>query len=436
MSEAVSIPVTPISYDTEARTYAKVTWRLIPFLCLCFVIAFLDRVNVSFAKLQMLSDLKFSESVYGLGAGIFFLAYFLFEVPSNVIMHRVGARRWIARIMITWAVLTMVMAMVNSVFTFYVVRFLLGAAEAGFFPGVILYLSYWYPVNRRSKITALFMTAIPIAGVLGGILSGWVLETFNGYYGLSGWQWLFVFEGIPSLLVGIAVLFYLDDGIARAHWLNPEEKQLLQRNIDADAKGHSGHSLRHAFADIRVWILALVYFGSSMGQYGFGFWLPSIIRSTGVKSALDIGLLSTIPYAFGILAMILVGRSADRSGERRMHYALSALVGAAGLALSAVYGGNTVMAMAALTLCCMGLQCLAPVFWAIPTAMLGGMAAAAGIALINAVGNLAGFISPYLVGWVKDASGSTDAALYVIAGFLVLAGAIVLALPRSVTIRR
>ena len=421
--------------DFEDQTYSKVTLRLIPFLCLCFVIAFLDRVNVSFAKLQMVSDLKFSEATYGLGAGIFFLAYFLFEVPSNVIMHKVGARRWIARIMITWAILTGLMALVNSVPMFYIVRFLLGAAEAGFFPGMILYLTYWYPASRRSRITALFMTAIPIAGVFGGIFSGWILQNMSGVGGLSGWQWLFLLEALPSLIVGVVVLFYLDDGIAKAGWLNPAEKALLARRIEADGQGKTGHSLREVFSNAKVWILALVYFGSSMGQYGFSFWLPSIIKSTGVQSAVDIGLLSAIPYAFGIVAMIIVGRSADRSGERRMHYALAAFVGAIGLVLSAVYGGNTVMAMAALTLACMGLQCLAPVFWSIPTALLGGVAAAAGIALINSVGNLAGFVSPYMVGWIKDSTGSTNIALYVIAGFLVMAGAIVLALPRDMTRR-
>ncbi|CAG9177750.1 MFS transporter [Cupriavidus pinatubonensis] len=411
--------------DADDATYARVTRRLIPFLCLCFVIAFLDRVNVSFAKLQMLEDLQFSETIYGLGAGIFFVAYFLFEVPSNLIMHRVGARRWIARIMITWALLTAAMAFVRGETAFYFVRFLLGAAEAGFFPGIILYLTYWYPARRRSRITALFMTAIPIAGVLGGLISGWILEFMNGLQGLAGWQWLFLVEALPSLLIGISVLFYLEDGIAEARWLTVAQKQLLQRRIDAESQEKSHHSIGSAFRHPLVWLLALVYFGSSMGQYGFGFWLPSIIRATGVSSTLEIGLLSAIPYAFGIAAMLLVGRSSDRTGERRWHYGLSALAAAAGLVGAVVWRDSTAAALVALTVASMGLQCLAPVFWTLPTGLLGGVAAAAGIAVINAIGNLAGFVSPYLMGWIKDTTGTTAVGMFVIAGFLLLAGVLV-----------
>ncbi|MBB3258372.1 D-galactonate transporter [Paraburkholderia bannensis] len=429
MASSYSTTASIANSDAEQETYSRVTWRLIPFLCLCFAIAFLDRVNVSFAKLQMVSQLNWTEEIYGFGAGVFFLAYFVFEVPSNLIMHRVGARRWIARIMISWAILTGAMAFVHSATSFYIIRFLIGAAEAGFFPGIILYLTYWFPLKRRSRMIALFMTAIPIAGVFGGLLSGWILNSFNGRQGLAGWQWLFLLECAPSLVIGIAALFYLDDSIERAKWLNPAQKKLLRQNIDADEKGKPGVSVESVFRNGKVWLLSLVYFGSSMGQYGFGFWLPSIIRSTGVKSPLEVGLLSAIPYVFGIVAMIAVGRSADRTGERRWHYALPALVGAAGLVGSAVYGDHTLFAMTALSFACMGLQCLAPVFWSIPTAMLGGAAAAAGIAFINCLGNLAGFASPYMVGWIKDHTGSTNIALYVIAGFLVLAGLLVLGLP-------
>lgn len=414
------------SRNIEEATYARVTRRLVPFLCLCFVIAFLDRVNVGFAKLQMLQALKFSETVYGLGAGIFFVAYFVCEVPSNLIMHRVGARRWIARIMITWALLTSAMAFVHSETGFYVMRFLIGAAEAGFFPGIILYLTYWYPLSRRSSATALFMTAIPIAGVLGGVVSGWVLQSLKGSWGLDGWQWLFLVEAVPSLLVGVAVLFYLDDGISSAHWLTAAQKELLQKRIDAESGQIKHHTFGSALRHPLVWLLALVYFGSSMGQYGFGFWLPSIIKATGVASVLNIGMLSAIPYAFGIGAMLLVGRNSDRTGERRWHYAGSALVAALGLLGAVVWHDRTVAAMIALTVASMGLQCLAPVFWTLPTRILGGTAAAAGIAVINAVGNLAGFVSPFLVGFVKDRTGTTAIAMFAIAGFLLLAGALVL----------
>ena len=412
---------------TEEAVYAHVTRRIIPFLCLCFVVAFVDRVNISFAKLQMLQDLHFSETVYGLGAGVFFIAYFLFEIPSNLIMYRVGARRWIARIMITWAVLTGAMAFVQGEMSFYIVRFLIGGAEAGFFPGMILYLSYWYPARRRSRIIALFMTAIPIAGVLGGIASGWVLQNMSGVHQLAGWQWLFLVEALPSLLIGISVLFYLDDRIADAKWLSTADKTLLQRNIDEENKAKTHTSASAAFKHPLVWLLAIVYFGSSMGQYGFGFWLPSIIKATGVANPLDIGLLSAIPYAFGIVAMILVGRHSDKTGERRWHYSASALVAAAGLIGAVIWSDNTPVAMVALSIASMGLQCLAPVFWTLPTALLGGGAPAAGVALINAIGNLAGLASPALVGWVKDTTGTTAIGMYVIAGFLLLAGALVLA---------
>ncbi|MEM5327946.1 MFS transporter [Paraburkholderia sp. JHI2823] len=415
----------------EERAYSIVTWRLVPFLCLCFVIAFLDRVNIAFAKLQMVSELGWSEQVYGFGAGIFFLAYFVCEVPSNLIMHRVGARRWIARIMISWAVLTGLMAFVHTTTAFYVVRFLIGAAEAGFFPGIILYLTYWYPARRRSRVIATFMTAIPIAGVSGGILSGWILSTFHGLAGLSGWQWLFVMESVPSLIVGIVALFYLDDSIRNAKWLDDEARSRLIANIEAESQTKQTVSLPAALRRPAVWLLALAYFGSAMGQYGFGFWLPSIIKHMGVASTLNVGLLSAIPYAFGIVAMLAVGRSADRSGEHRWHYLVPCAAAALGLAVAALYSGQQLVSLAALTVACMGLQCLAPVFWRIPTSLLGGVAAAAGIALINSIGNLAGFVSPYMIGWIVDHSGSANVALYVIAAFLLLSAGIVFGLPRN-----
>lgn len=428
---AITGQVPLAALDTEEATYSQVTRRLIPFLCLCLIIAFLDRINVSFAKLQMMDDLNFSEAVYGLGAGVFFLAYFLFELPSNLIMHRVGARRWIARIMISWALLTGAMALVHDETTFYVLRFLLGAAEAGFFPGIVLYLTYWYPVNRRSRIMALFMSAIPLAGLLGGLFSGWIMDSLNGSYGMAGWQWLFVVESVPSLIVGIAVLFYLDDHISSAKWLTAEQKTLLQARIDSESQVKTQMSLGAVLRHPLVWMFALVYFGSSMGQYGFGFWLPSIIKATGVESTTHISLLSAIPYAFGVVAMILVGRHSDRTGERRWHYCAAASTGALGLALAVVFQHNTMAAMFALTLASMGLQSMAPIFWSMPTGMLGGVAAAAGIALINSIGNLAGFFSPYLVGWVKTTTGTTASAMYIIAGFVLMAGLLVVAFVRA-----
>ncbi|HZG18919.1 MAG TPA: MFS transporter [Herbaspirillum sp.] len=409
--------------DFENRTYARVTWRLIPFLFLCYVVAYLDRVNVGFAKLQMLSSLQWSDSIYGLGAGLFFVGYFLFEVPSNLLLYRYGARRWIARIMISWAILSGLTAFVTTPAAFYVLRFLLGVAEAGFFPGIILYLTYWYPAHRRGRITALFMTAIPISGVVGGPLSGWILGSFGSTGGWAGWQWLFVLEALPSLLVGVMVLYYLDDGIASARWLDDRQKTLLQDNIRSDAVGKLDHSIAAAFSNGKIWVMCGIYFTCAMGNYGISFWLPSLIQAAGIRSLLSVGLLSAIPFAVGAVSMVLFARSADRRLERRWHLAVALLVGAVGLSLSALFGQQALLAIAALSFASAGIMSLAPLFWSLPTAFLGGAAAATGIALINSVANLAGFVSPFLIGWIKDQTHSTAIGLYLLSGVLV-AGAV------------
>jgi D-galactonate transporter len=433
---STSLPGKAASSSFESATYSKVTWRLIPFLFLCYVVAYLDRVNVGFAKLQMLTDLKFSETAYGFGAGIFFLGYFLFEVPSNVFLHRVGARVWIARIMITWGLISGAMMFVSTPMQFYVLRFLLGVAEAGFFPGIILYLTYWYPAHRRCKMVALFMTANPVSGVIGGPLSGWILATFAGVGGLAGWQWLFVLEALPSILVGIMVLFYIDDSISGAKWLTAEEKALLQKNIALESGVKEDHSVLGVFKSGKVWFMCLIHFCLVMGAYGIGFWLPTIIKATGVKSALDVGMLTMIPYSAAIIAMVLVSRGADRNDERRWHLAAAAVIGAIGLTFSAIYSDNTVLAMLGLTVATAGIIASLPVFWSLPTAFLGGTAAAAGIALINSVGNLAGFVSPYLIGWIKDVTRSTDIGVYVLAVSLITAAVLTLLVPKRLVSMR
>lgn len=410
----------------EDGIYAKVTWRLIPFLFLCYVVAYLDRVNVGFAKLQMLSDLKMSETVYGLGAGIFFLGYFFFEVPSNVIMSKTGAKIWIARIMITWGLISSAMMFVTSPIEFYTLRFLLGVAEAGFFPGIIFYLTQWYPSRRRARIVAMFMTAISLSGVVGGPVSGWIMKTFAGAYGLAGWQWLFVLEGIPSVLVGIWVFSYLDNNVRQATWLSGDEKDLIERQIKDDVKAKHDFSLRQVFSSGKVWLLSFVYFAFIMGLYGISFWLPQLIKSTGVKDVLDIGLLTAIPYGVAAFVMVLMGRSSDASGERRWHISGAALVGAAGLIVSAMFGNNTVISMAALTVATAGILTTLPLFWSLPTAFLTGTAAAAGIAMINSIGNLAGFVSPFMVGAIKDATQSTTIGIFVLAGSLIIGAMLVI----------
>ena len=403
--------------------YQRVSARLMPFLFLCFVAAYLDRVNVGFAKLQMQADLQFSDAVYGVGAGIFFIGYFLFEVPSNLLMTRTGARIWIARIMISWGLISSALMFTSSVTTFYVLRFLLGAAEAGFFPGIILYLTYWYPAQRRARMVAVFMSGVAVAGVVGGPLSGWIMKTFAGVNGWSGWQWLFLLEGLPSVLIGVWTLFYLDDGIRSARWLSEQDQQTLEREIAADRQAQQHMPLAQVFSSGKVWLLALVYFLCVMGLYGVSFWLPQLIKNSGVTDVLDIGLLSAVPYFVAAVVMIMAARHSDRSGERRWHTALAALAGAAGLVTATIYSDNTVIALAALSVATAGILSTFPIFWSLPTAMLGGAAAAAGIAMINSVGNLAGFVAPYLVGVVRDATGSTASGMYLIAASL-LAGAV------------
>jgi D-galactonate transporter len=408
-------------------TYSKVTKRLIPLLFLCYFVAYLDRVNVSFAKLQMLDDLKLSDTIYGLGSGIFFIGYFLFEVPSNVILHRTGARVGIARIMIIWGLISSATALVTGSTTFYVLRFLLGAAEAGFFPGIILYLTYWYPAERRGSITALFMTAVAVSGVIGSPLSGWIMQNFADAYGWAGWQWLFLLEGLPSVLLGLCVLAYLDDDIVGATWLTASEKRVLVEAIARDAGQKQADSIAKALLDLRVWLSGVIYFCFVAGLYGVGFWLPTIISGMGVKSPLNVGFLTAVPYATGAIGMVLVGKSADYHRERRWHVAIPAGLGAVGLVLGVSLSSHTVPAMFALSLAAFGILTTLPLFWSLPTAFLAGTAAAAGLAFINSIGNLAGFISPFAVGWIKDLTQSTDIGMYLIASLILLGGFLIIA---------
>lgn len=434
MAQGVATLAGPV-IDEATRVYRKVTWRLVPFLFACYVAAYLDRVNVGFAKLQMLNDLQFSETIYGLGAGIFFIGYFLFEVPSNMILHKVGARVWIARVMISWALISAAMMFVTSPTIFYVLRFLLGVAEAGLFPGVILYLTYWYPSERRGGIIAMFMTGIPIAGLIGGPLSGWIMNAFNGMHGLAGWQWLFLIEALPSLVLGFCVLAYLDNGIAKAKWLSADEKALLQRNIAADASTVAAHRFRDGFTSGWVWLLSGIYFFFIMGLYGVGFWLPTLIKGAGVSDPLQIGLLTMLPYGAAAAAMIAVGRMSDAARERRWHIVIPGLVGVAGWLVSIWFSKDLVIAEAALTVATIGVLVTLAQFWCLPTAVLAGAAAATGIAVINSVGNLAGFVSPYLIGWIIDATKSTSLGVYTLAACLAIGSVLALTMPKRLVNR-
>ncbi|SDR52586.1 Sugar phosphate permease [Paraburkholderia fungorum] len=421
----------------HAALYTKPTRRIVPFLFLAFVVAYIDRVNVSFAKLQMLSDLSLSETVYGAGAGIFFLGYFIFEVPSNLILHRVGARRWIARIMVSWAIVSSLTVFVSGATSFYVLRFLLGVAEAGFFPGVVLYLSNWFPAQRRSQIIALFMAAIPVSGAIGGPLSGWLMAHFAGVYGIAGWRWLFLIEGLGSLVVGIAAFFVLTDNIADVRWLNAEEKSRIAADLARDAATRSETTARGAFANPKVWLLGLLYFCIAMGNYGLAFWVPTIIKASGVASIGNIGLLSAVPSLISVVAMIWIARHADRSNERRVHVALCCVIGALGLLASVLFAANVAVAVLALVVAAIGINSIAPVFWGIPTALLGGAGAAAGLAVINCTGNLAGFVSPFIVGWLADLSGGKLLpGMLAIAAALLIGAAIVMVIPFHRTSQR
>ena len=407
--------------------FKRTAWRFMPLLFICYVIAYLDRVNVGFAKLHMVSDLQFSDAIYGLGAGLFFVGYYIFEIPSNLILHKMGARKWISRIMISWAIVSMATAWVTTPEMFYVVRFLLGVAEAGFFPGMVLFLTYWFPSHRRGRMMALLMAGNPVSGIIGGPVSGFIMTACAGAFGLTGWQWLFIIEALPAVVLGVIVYFYLDDRVTDAKWLNEEEKAIIARDIDADNAVRTHSSIKAMFKSPRVWLLCLILFSIVVGSYAVGFWLPTIIRNSGVSSPMIIGLLTMIPYTIALISMLLVSRNADRMRERRWHVVIPTLIAATGFCIIAFFNNQLIPAMIGLTLATAGVISALPMFWALPTSFLGGTAAAAGIALINSTGNLAGFVSPTLIGWLKTQTGSLTSGLFLVAGTMTLAAILVLA---------
>ncbi|MGY2047338.1 MFS transporter [Methylobacterium sp. JK268] len=420
-----------VSASEREEGYRRATVRLIPFLVILFILAWIDRVNVGFAKLQMLSDLRFNEAVYGFGAGIFFIGYFLFEVPSNLLLERIGARRTLARITILWGLASMALAFVRSEWAFYAVRFLLGVFEAGFFPGVVLYLTYFFPSARRSRINGLFMTSFAIAGIVGGPVAGVIMGTMGGVAGLANWQWLFILEGIPSLLAGIAVLALLPDRPEEARWLDPRVAAAMSAEIAAEGRAAGKEAqFGAALRDGRVWLCALIYFCIVSGNATIAFWTPSIIKEIGVRDPIAIGFLAAIPFVAGTVAMVWNGAHSDRHRERRLHCAAASLVAAAGLAATGALIGQAVLALAALTVAAVGILAAFPVFWALPQTFLAGTAAAGAIAAINAIGNLAGFVAPYLVGVSTSLTGSSTSGLAFVAGLELLAAILVFGFAR------
>ena len=420
----------------ETEIIGKVSRRIVPFVALCYFLCYLDRVNVGFAALQMNSDLGFSATVFGWGAGIFFFGYFFFEVPSNLALERFGARLWIARIMVTWGLLSAAMALIWNETSFLVLRFLLGAAEAGFFPGIILFQTYWFPSAYRARMVGRFMTAIPISAVIGAPLSGLILG-MDGIWGLRGWQWLFICEGVPTVLLGLVVMFYLTDGPEKASWLDADARAWLIDRLRRERtvrEAHAKHTLREALKHPRVLLFGLVYFGTAAAGYGLGFWLPTIVKEFGV-SDLQTGLITAIPYAVGVAAVVIWPLLSDRMQERKWNTALAFLVAAAGLALS-TYFPDPVHKMTMLCIAAVGMFAIAPLFWTLPTAFLSGTAAAGGIALINSIGNLAGFAAPYAMGYLKDATGGFSAGLLVVAFFPFLSAVLVLLLGHNPALER
>ncbi|UYW31266.1 MFS transporter [Methylorubrum extorquens] len=415
----------------ERATMRKVAWRLVPFICLLYLIAFIDRVNIGFAALTMNKDLGFSSAVFGFGAGIFFFGYFLFEVPSNIILDKVGARIWIARVMITWGIISGAFAFVQGEYSFYTLRFLLGAAEAGFFPGIILYLSYWFPTRYRAGVVSLFMAAAPISVVLGSPISSALLG-MEGVLGLHGWQWMFLIEAVPAVVLGVVVLFYMTDRPEKARWLSDEQRAWLVAEMNeehARKQVSAKHGILAGMADPRVLALALIYFGTSAGLYTLGIWAPQIIKSFGL-STMAVGFLNGVPPTIAIIAMILWARHSDRTGERTWHVVIACLVASVGLMLA---GGasSAVAVIAALSLVNVGISAAKPPLWAMPTMFLSGSAAAVGIATINSIGNLGGFVGPWAIGWIKDRTGSFTGGLIFVAGLLILSAVVTLIVART-----
>lgn len=418
--------------DASLSTYRIVTWRLMPLLLLCYLFAHLDRINIGFAKVQMAADLHFSDTVYGFGAGLFFIAYALFGVPSNIALDRIGPRRWIALLMLAWGVMSTSMLMIESATGFYVLRFLLGVAEAGFFPGILVYLNRWYPARQRAQVTALFAIAVPMAGVIGGPLSGGILQGFQAFAGLRGWQWMFLIEGLPVIILGLVVLKALPDSFDSVNWLNTAQKDHLRSQLSHEEQGKSITSLAGILRDPQLWLLVAVYCAVMLAVNTLAFWMPTLIHGAGIGSDGSVGLLSALPYLAGCGFMIACGRSSDRRRERRWHLSVPLLMAAVGIAVAGLAPAEPVIVLTGLVIAGMGASAALPMFWQLPPAFLSNGTQAAGIALISSLGSIASFAAPYLIGWMRDTTHSASLALYVLAALIVLGSLMVLHTPAAI----
>jgi len=419
-----------MSVVNDDALFRKVSARVLPLAMIGFFLSYLDRVNIGFAQEQLSTDLGFSGAAYGLGAGLFFVGYFLFEVPSNLILAKVGARKWIARIMITWGIISGLMFLVNSEQMFYLLRFLLGVAEAGFIPGVLFYMSQWFPASRRGRAWGIFYIALASSGVVGGPVSGFILDGMRGVAGLDGWQWLFIIEAIPTIILGFVVLKWMQEDHRTVRWLSTPERDRLTDLLDAEAPAGGHTKLSSVFKSPAIWLLTGIYFSYNFALYGISFWLPGLIRDLGITGDVTVGFVAALPSIAAIVAMVLFGYSSDRRGERRLHITAAFLLSAVGFVLCIIAGPNPVLGIIGLMLANAGALSIPAIFWSFQTSMLSGTALAGGIALINSTGNLAGFAAPYAIGAARDATGTATTALWVTFGFMVLGAVLMLGTKR------
>lgn len=426
MAIPVAAPSAADAQLLEDALYRKVNWRIVPLFIMCFLFAYLDRVNISFAKLEMQNDLGFSDTIYGLGASLFFVGYFLFEVPSNVLLHKIGARLWIARIMVTWGITSACMMFVQSEFWFYTLRFLIGVMEAGFVPGVLYYFTQWYPSNRRAQVNSYFKSSICLCGIVGGPLAGLILGQLDGALGLAGWKWLFLLEALPSIVLGGVVFWLVSDRIEDTPWLSDDEKRLMTRRMAEDFKPTGKSSLAGLWRQPATYVMSAIYLCLVMALTGLLFWMPQLIRNAGVSDTLHIGWLTMVPYLVAVVFNLTIGRSSDRRGERRWHMAGCALLTSAGYLVCAMTAGQLLPLMIGMSMIMAGIIAWMPIFWTIPPRFLAGVAAAAGIALINSLGQLGGVIAPFMIGRIRDLTGATTSALYMLSLVSLLAVALIL----------
>jgi D-galactonate transporter len=422
------------SADRVEAVYSKVSWRIMPLLLICYLISYLDRINIGYAQLQMKQTLTFSDAAYGLGAGIFFVGYFLFEVPSNLMLEKIGARKTLLRIMFCWGIVASAMMFVTTPTQFYIARFLLGAFEAGFFPGVVLYLTFWYPPARRCQMIAIFMTATTMAGVVAGPLCGGIMKYMDGLNGWHGWQWLFLTQGLPASVMGIVAFLYLQDKPEDAKWLNADEKKVLRDRLDHDqglVQTAKHTSIWQMLRDPHVYMLSLIYFLLLGATYTMVFWAPTLIKSWGVADLFMIGILSAIPNLAGVIGMVLFGRSSDRRKERRWHFAAAVLTAAVGLGITTVTQGSLVGSLAGLTIAVIGIASATPLFFTVTTEYLPRAAAAGGIALISSIGNLGAAVSPSVTGAITASTGSPVYSMYLVMTLYVVSGLVLLSTVRA-----